>query len=340
MLSPALIAAFATVAIAAIGLWWRREAARRRSHPVSGGLQPDVEVPSETEFELYSNSFSHCSRKVRLALAELHIDYTHRATQLIETGWYETISPAYLRVNPAGLLPTLVHRGRPIYESDDILRYAQGVAGRNAPSLTPDGLDKRAEMERWIAFGSISSADAMGGMDAKAGACIPGLTLPMFVAAIRHIPLKNILVGLLFHPDKRRPLFFIVAKLLGLRWTFRLPPARAIVDESARHMRRHLAALNAALDAGEGPWLLGPSYTLADASMGAMLLRLDEAGWLAIFAEEQDLTALLDYYGWMQERPSWRAAIIETPNAIIQAATEQLTEVRADPALRRFIYGS
>ena len=110
----------------------------RRSHPVSGGPHPERSVAYVDEFELYSNSFSHCSRKVRLALAELGLPVLHHAIDLVETGAYETISPAYLRVNPAGVVPTLVHRGCPIYEFDDILAYAAANAPRGAPALVPD----------------------------------------------------------------------------------------------------------------------------------------------------------------------------------------------------------
>lgn len=332
------IAILALVLLGVAGVLWIRERNRRRTHPVLGGPNDAIRIAHDAPFELYSNSFSHCSRKVRLALAELGVAYKHHPIELIETGWYQTISRDYLRVNPSGLVPTLVHEGRPVYESDAILTYAQAEAGPTAPRLVPDDPEERAEMARWIEFGAISSADAMHGMDKRAGPCIPGLTLPIFLAAIRYIPLQNILEGFLFHPDRRRPLFFTIGKLLGLRRTLSLPPVRAIAEPSARHMARHLAEIEKTLEARGGPWILGAAYSLADITLGCILLRLEETGWLEIFAAEQDLPALKAYYKRLKARPSWTAAISETPNPIIEKAKQDLAAARSDQRLQRSIY--
>ncbi|MFK7977573.1 MAG: glutathione S-transferase family protein [Halioglobus sp.] len=208
---------FILAALGALVLWFGIEKSRRRSHPVTGGIDRSITLPHRREFELYSNSFSHCSRKTRLAMEELGLDYQYHAIDLIETGWYQTISPEYLKINPSGLLPTLVHNGHPVHESDDILAYAQLAVGRDAPKLVPEDAGLQDQMNQWLDFCSISSGDPMGEMPSKAGACVPGLTLPLFVTAIPYIPLRKILIGFLFHPDKKRPAFFTASKLLGLK---------------------------------------------------------------------------------------------------------------------------
>ena len=318
---------------------WLLERQRRRTHPVIGGRDAAVRLPHDAPVELYSNSFSHCSRKVRLVLAELDIAYKHHRIELIETGWYQTISPEYLKVNPSGLVPTLVHDGHPVYESDDIVAYAQSVAGSSAPQLAPNDPGLRAEMARWMAFCAISSADPMAGMEKNAGACVPGLTLPIFVTAIRYIPFRRIFVGLLFHPDKRRPLFFAAAKILGPRRLFGLKPVRAILEPSARHMVRHLSYINATLLEHGGPWILGGRYSLADATVSCLLLRLEETGWLETFVAAHDLGAVEAYYARLKARPSWGAAITDAPSEIIERARRDLAKARSDPALRQLIYG-
>ena len=199
------------ILIGLIGLglaWFIVEKRRRRTHPVQGGIDRSISLPHAAPLELYSNSFSHCSRKCRLVLAELGLAAKHHSIDLIETGWYQTISPAYLKINPSGLVPTLVHDGHPVFESDDILAYAAELAGSDAPSLIPDAPELQSRMQGWLDFCTISSADAMAGMEAKAGSCVPGLTLPMFVSTIQYVPLRNILVGFLFHFDKKRPALF------------------------------------------------------------------------------------------------------------------------------------
>ena len=57
---------------------WRHKTAK-----VTGGVQFDKSVSFEHSFELYANPFSHCSRKVRLALEEKGIDYHYRTIDLI-----------------------------------------------------------------------------------------------------------------------------------------------------------------------------------------------------------------------------------------------------------------
>lgn len=193
-------------------VWVLVEKSRRQSHPVSGGIQTDISLPCEVEVELYSNAFSHCSRKTRLALAELGIEHKHHHIDLIETGWYETISPHYLRVNPSGLVPTLVHNGKPVYESDAILTYAQTLASTEASGLDPQDPDKRAQVDHWLEFGKIDSEAVFAGMAERAGSCIPPLTLPLFITSIKYIALPRILIGFLFHPDKKRPALFTAGK--------------------------------------------------------------------------------------------------------------------------------
>ena len=90
------------VVVAAALAWWLWEKSRRKTHAVSSGYQSRVELPFEQEFELYHNALSLCSMKVRVGLAELGIRYADRPIELIETGAYENIRPAFLAVNPAG----------------------------------------------------------------------------------------------------------------------------------------------------------------------------------------------------------------------------------------------
>lgn len=241
----------------ALALWFAFEKSRRKTHPVTGGLHADITLPHSAEFELYGNAFSHCSRKTRLVMAELGIPYTHKPIDLIETGSYQPLSPEYLKINPSGLIPTLVHNGHPVYESDDILAYAARHARPGASKLVPDDPDARARMQTWIDFCNLSSADPTGDMERRMGACVPPLTLPLFLTAIRYIPLHRILVGLLFHPNKERPIFFTAGKLFGLKRMLAQKPLQRMLSEGRRHMPIHLARLDRSLKESAGPWILG-----------------------------------------------------------------------------------
>lgn len=323
---------FVLLLLIILGVWFFVEKRRRKSYPMSGGLHEDISLPYEQEFELYGNSFSHCSRKTRIAMAELGIAYKHRPIDLIETGKYETISPHYLRVNPAGILPTLVHNGHPIYESDDILAYAAQQASGNAAPLVPADETARAEMQAWIDRASISSSDAMGAMERDAGACIPGLTMPIFMTSIRYIPLHKIAVGLLFHPDKVRPIFFTASKVRGLRAMLRMGSMQKIIHRSRDLMIRHLTEFQDHLTNKGGPWVMGNQYTLADVTWSCIFLRLDETGWLDHFFEQGNFDRLSSYYNQVKARPSWQAAILDKSHPIIDKASADLKRAISEDA--------
>lgn len=318
--------------------WYAAEKAKRRSHPVAGGYHADRVVPYTAEFEVYGNAFSHCSRKVRLVLAELGIDYLHHPIDLIETGSYQTISRGYLAVNPAGLIPTLVHRGHPVYESDDILAHLMTVAPARAPQLVPPDAGAVREMQDWLQFLALSSSDPTGGADVRAGACIAVLTLPLFNIAMQRISVWRVLEGLLFHPDKRRPLLFLVMKLSGVRM-FRMKGFRALVQQHRHFMVRHLQRIDAAL-AGR-MWLTGECMSLADVSLACLLLRLEEVGWLGQFTREGRLGNVRRYFEMWQTRSSWQAAIVAQPHPLMSAATERLRALReTDEEVRRCFFGA
>ena len=73
--------------------------------------------------ELYHNINSVCAQKVRIALKEKG----QEATEHLLTLRGDQNEPAYLKLNPSGVVPTLVHDGRPVVESSLILYYLDEV---------------------------------------------------------------------------------------------------------------------------------------------------------------------------------------------------------------------
>jgi len=67
--------------------------------------------------ELYNNTNSVCAQKVRLALTEKGLQAREHMLKLQG----DQFDPAYLMLNPNGVVPTLVHDGQPITESAVIL---------------------------------------------------------------------------------------------------------------------------------------------------------------------------------------------------------------------------
>ena len=174
------------VSLIAGGAAWAIESRKRRTYPVPAGYQADIEFTHEQEFELYHNAFSLCSMKSRLCMAELEIPYNSHHIDLVETGFYENIRPAFLSVNPGGTVPVLLHNGHPIYESHEQIRYAAGFAPEHVASLVPEDPRLRAEMEEWIDLSSLTG-DPIKEVARSAGNSVPGQTLPLFCTMIEKI---------------------------------------------------------------------------------------------------------------------------------------------------------
>ena len=93
--------------------------------------------------ELYHYDRSTAAQKIRIALAEKALEWESRIVNT-KVGVREHLKPEYLRLNPRGLVPTLVHDGHPIRESQVILEYLEDAFPEH--SLRPENPVERAEM--------------------------------------------------------------------------------------------------------------------------------------------------------------------------------------------------
>jgi glutathione S-transferase len=81
--------------------------------------------------ELYNNINLVCAQKVRIALAEKGENFTEHLLTLRG----DQNDPEYLKLNPNGVVPTLVHDGNVITESSLILYYIDDAFSE--PPLMP-----------------------------------------------------------------------------------------------------------------------------------------------------------------------------------------------------------
>jgi len=88
---------------------------------------------------------SSASRRVRLCLEEKGAKYEGH---VVDMTTMEHHSPEYLKINPLGVIPTLIHDGRPLHESGTICEYLDETYPD--PPLRPDTPYERAEMRNWI----------------------------------------------------------------------------------------------------------------------------------------------------------------------------------------------
>ena len=111
-----------------------------------GEITPTNESVLEFEgLHLYHSGVSNCSMRVRIALEEKGLPWTSHHLNIMKK---EHITPEYFGINPNGLVPTLVHDGKVIIESDDIIEYLD-ITFPEPPLRPPEGPDREL-MEEWL----------------------------------------------------------------------------------------------------------------------------------------------------------------------------------------------
>mgnify|MGYP001123188074 CR=1 FL=1 len=113
---------------------------------------------------LYHHNISVCAQKVRIAFDEKRLAYEGKEIDLMAG---EHLEPAFLAINPKGLVPVLIHDGETICESTVILEYIEDVFPQHP--LRPAAPVARARMRTWtkvpdeglhIACASVTYASA------------------------------------------------------------------------------------------------------------------------------------------------------------------------------------
>ena len=94
--------------------------------------------------KLYTAQNSICTQKVLLTLIEKGLEWNSEYIDLFKNEQYH---PDYLRLNPKGVVPTLIHEGRPVIESTLICEYLDETFPK--PSLVPASPYERSQMRRW-----------------------------------------------------------------------------------------------------------------------------------------------------------------------------------------------
>ncbi|MEE3000700.1 MAG: glutathione S-transferase family protein [Pseudomonadota bacterium] len=96
-------------------------------------------------FQLYHHGSSVCAAKVRLVLEEKDVEYEKHYLDILKG---DQFNPDYLKINPKGVVPTLIHDEKTIFESSVINEYLEWVIP-NSVKLIPDDHAARANMLYW-----------------------------------------------------------------------------------------------------------------------------------------------------------------------------------------------
>jgi glutathione S-transferase len=232
--------------------------------------------------ELYHNINSVCAQKVRIALNEKG----QEAKEHLLTLRGDQNESAYLKLNPNGVVPTLVHDGVPIVESSLILYYIDDVFPE--PPLMP-----KAPLPRFRVRMYNKLID-----EYLHNAC----TILTFATAFRpnflKVPREVWLAEINKAPLKRRAEYKRSVIEHGLESEF-------VNDALAQH-RKLLSWMADSLASGK--YLAGDSFSNADCAVVPYILRLELLKLGGLWAE---YPAIADWWARMRARPSVKAAIFD-----------------------------
>ena len=231
---------------------------------------------------LYHHNISVCAQKVRIALDEKGLSYKGHEVDLMKQ---EHLSPAFLKINPKGLVPVLVHEGVSIAESTIILEYLEDAFPEI--SLRPQSNIAKARMRMWtripddglhVACGSVTYASAFA---------------PQLRENHSREEWEERLKKL---PDRSRA----ARQRQILEQGFNAPFVKDAILLHEKVIRDMEAAL------AKGPWLAVDEFSLADIAIIPYITRLDRLGLDGMWADRPNVTR---WFAAMQARPSFDTAI-------------------------------
>jgi glutathione S-transferase len=233
--------------------------------------------------ELYNFSQSTCSLKVRICLGEKGLEWVDR--RLISKN-HDHLSDWYLKLNPNGVVPTLMHDGRPIFESSVILQYLDQIYPE--PPLAPPDAYTQAQMRAWLTFVDLVTTPAARYPSFQFGGLLfkfQAMSDEEFTEKAMSRPLKSA-----FYKKMDKNTGFSPAELA----------------ESFNDIRKTAARMNRLFDAYGGPWLFGAQYTIGDIAVAPLIDRMEDLGMEALW--ETDHPRVAEWLKRIQARSAYGAA--------------------------------
>jgi len=230
--------------------------------------------------KLYNAAHSTCSQKVRICLAEKGLAFEDIKLDLGKNK--DQLKPEYLKINPNGVVPTLIDDGKIVIDSSVICEYLD----ERYPQvrLSPDDVHERARMRAWMRYLEEVPTAAVRVPSFNMG-FLPryeGLDRERFQAEQSDI----------------RPIRKHFYRRMGPAG-FKKQDVEASLEQLTNTCKRMHEAL------ANGPWLLGGQYTLADIIVTPTIDRMVDLGFSHLW--EEKYPRVTEWYQRMQARPAFQA---------------------------------
>jgi glutathione S-transferase len=225
---------------------------------------------------------SPCAQKVRIVLAEKSLEWT---AHHINLQGKENLREDYLKLNPLGVVPTLVHDGRVVIESSIICEYLEDTFAQ-AP-LRPADHWEAARMRFWMKHVDVKLHPSCGTLQ------WPMVMRPALMAkpeAERDALLAQV-------PEKPRR----ERQQRLVKFGLDAPD----VADAVKTYRKTILDMEAALK--EGDWVVGDRFSLADVCLAPYFQTLLQFDWTQLYTA--DCPRVADWFARCQARPSYQSGV-------------------------------
>ena len=223
-------------------------------------------------FILYNAPQSTCSQKVRICLWEKGLTFSEEKLDLFKG---DQLTAEYKKLNPNGVVPTLVHDDEVIIDSSVIIEYLDELFPE--PSLSPPTAAGRAHMREWLRFFEEVPT--------------PAVRVPSY---------NNVFLRLFQSMTEEEFIAFGESK--PLRKDFFLKMGRSgYSDEEMQQSESRLRLTTQRMEnqlQSAGPWLLG-KYSLADICIVPVMIRMNDIGMSNVWS---DFEGVSEWFARIQER--------------------------------------
>ena len=237
---------------------------------------------------LYTFHNSICTQKVFITLAEKDLGYDEKLVNLFAA---EQFSPEYLKLNPKGVVPTLIHDGRPIPESSLICEYLDEMWPEHA--LVPAEPYLKAKMRMYSKLVDETIFEATRELSFSA----------MFRERMKAMPAETRERRFANVGDPSKRARFMSTYEEGTDSTYVLQA----IGNWEKAFKTMEADLGPAPDGNGGPWLLGDMFTLADVNMIPYMWRIEFLDLIEVWMDDRPRVA--DWWARAKARPSAKACI-------------------------------
>jgi len=228
--------------------------------------------------ELYHSSLSTCSQRVRQALHEKALPWVDRHLDLTSN---QHLTPEFLKLNPNGLVPALVHDGKAIPDSSVIMEYLDDVFPNR--TLRPRDPYQASRMRTWVQYIDEVTTPAVR---------YPSFHL-LFGRGLRTLPRQQLEATASTRPLRKH--FVLQMGPQGF--------SDEVMAMAYEQLNQSFDRMEQALS--DGPWVLGEMFSIVDISLLPSVVRMEDLNLTHFYASRPRVA---DWYRRIQLRPSFAAA--------------------------------